>query len=226
MRVPPKGDSAASCLSGLRAGRLVIWASGMSRRWRYNSRRVAGRRWKPRFWGSLMNSSTSSGSFWVIAQGIEATSTAVAPSGWFTGLHRSGEMRLLPERAASRRLCRPLGPSARVDHGLCGPWCRRVGTTAASPGFPPAFAGVRPACGPSAPLPARAAIAAVGILAGQRKNVPPMYLRRRGQRLGTRCLLGMRPNHARNVHRSAGNRHSPRTARAGSVLILRGPTSR
>jgi hypothetical protein len=31
-----------------------------------------------------MNSSMASGSFWVIAQGIEATSTAVAPSGWFT----------------------------------------------------------------------------------------------------------------------------------------------
>jgi hypothetical protein len=124
------------------------------------------------------DSPTSSGSFWVIAQGIEATSTAVAPSGWFTGPHRSGEMWLLPERAASRRLRRPPGPSARVDHGLCGPWCHRVGTTAASPGFP-AFPGVRSACGLSAPLPARAA---VGILTGKRNNVPPMYLQRIGQR--------------------------------------------
>jgi hypothetical protein len=176
IRVPPKGDSAASCLLGLRTGRFVTWANGMSRRWRYNSRSAAGRSWKPRFSASLMNSSTSSGSFWVIAQGIEAMSTAVAPPGWFTGLHRSGDMRLLPERAASRRLRSPPGPSARVDHGLCGAWCRRVSTTAATPGFR-AFIGIRPTCGLSAPLPAWAA---VGILAGQRNDVPPMYLQRLG----------------------------------------------
>jgi hypothetical protein len=134
------------------------------------------------------------------------------PSGWFTGLHSSGEMRLLPERAASRRLRRPPGPPARVDHGLCGPWCRRVGTTAASPGFP--IPRRRPACGPPAPLPARAAIAAVGILAGQRNNLPPMYRQRMGQRLGSRCLLGVRPKPALKRTRAERKPSFPRSSAA------------
>lgn len=69
----------------------------MSRRCRYNSRREAGRRSTPRFRASLTKSSTASGWDWVIAQGIEATSTQVAPSGGFTGLHRSGETRIFPD---------------------------------------------------------------------------------------------------------------------------------
>jgi hypothetical protein len=68
-------------------------------------------------------------------------------------------------------------------------------------GFP-GIPGGRPGCGPSAPLPVRAVIVAVGILAGQRENVPSMYLQRIGQRLGSRCLLGLRPYHARNPMRA------------------------
>lgn len=81
----------------------------------------------------------------------------------------------------------------------------------------PAFLGVGPACGLSQPPPARAA---VGILAGQRDNAPPMCPQRRGGlRLVSQWLLSARPIALENGRGPNGNRRSSRTVGAESVLI-------
>ena len=122
-----------------------------------------------------MKSSTVSGSFWVIAQGIEAASTEVAPSDRFTGLHRSGETRVLPERRHHDGCEAGRDPSALTRHGLSGPLRRRVGATAAGPGgsgIPGHPARVRPVRAAHA----RPGTVADEIIAGQHANIPRMYL--------------------------------------------------
>jgi hypothetical protein len=63
----------------------VISTNGLSRPCRYNCRNVEMSSSIPRFLASSMNDDVLSGWLWVNTQGIEATSTAVAPDGWFTG---------------------------------------------------------------------------------------------------------------------------------------------
>jgi hypothetical protein len=107
---------------------------------------------------------------------------------------------------------RPVTPPCRQDIG-------RPGVSRAFPGRP---ARARPV---PAPLPARAGVLADGIQAGQRQNVPPMYLRRssppRGQSLGSRCVLTRVRTTLETGRGPDGNRHSSRTPCAESVLMPR-----
>jgi hypothetical protein len=106
---------------------------------------------------------------------------------------------------------RPVTPPCRHDSG--------------QPGFP----GHSPASGPCAARPcaiaARAGALAGAILAGQRENVPPMYL---GARLcrelssGSAAPSWAASARARHIRGAAGNCRHPRKPGAGSVLIPRG----